>query len=48
VNPYFIVAFVCVGVGFGLFKIADVTNKMSDEIVKLREENANLLMFIQK
>lgn len=47
-NPYFIVAFVCVGVGFGLFKIAQVTDKLSDEIIKLREENANLLLFIQK
>ena len=47
-NPYFIVAFVCLGIGFGLFKIAQVTNKLSDEIIKLREENANLLLFIQK
>ena len=47
-NPYFIVAFVCVGIGVGLFKIAQVTNKLSDEIIKLREENANLLLFIQK
>lgn len=47
-NPYFIVAIVCLGVGVGLFKIAQVTNKLSDEIVRLREENANLLLFIQK